>query len=307
MELPKKRYFLAPLANSRGKETGDRFQPLVGSMSLSPAHTFLCSLCRQSMSGHLSRAAVLTLFLIYYCTSCPAADGRSTVGGLHFLRDSSYDHLKVTDDPDGLDLIATTVTMCTHLCSLRAWCTSFFYTKSSGLCTLHATVFIDPPDASDSVGTRYYRNVVGWCRPQLIALLYSRQAEMCMYFETDPGKRADWSSAVDACANMGMRLASNLTPLRMDALMNITKRPTMTTPLFIGLYREQGAGNYDLLWLDGQAADMTALGPYWEPKQPNGQGSQQCILHLTSPGTNWLNDVPCGDPHEFVCELVRPY
>ena len=61
-----------------------------------------------------------------------------------------------------------------------------------------------------------------WCPLQN---QYNRLARMCMYFELDPNKMvSSWSTADSACITMGMRLASNLTPPRMDALWNMTKK-----------------------------------------------------------------------------------
>ncbi|KAK7098439.1 uncharacterized protein [Littorina saxatilis] len=256
--------------------------------------------------GSLLNAAVVTGIVCYYCVTYSAANGISTTPGLSFLRDSSFDNRKVTSDPDGLDLDATTVAKCAYLCSATAWCTSFFYTQSSGACTLHVTAFIAPSDASDSVGTRYYTTVVDWCRPQLVRV-YNRQAEMCMYFETDLAKIVPtWQTADSRCVDMGMRLASNITPLKMDAILNVTKTPTMVTSLFIGLLRIPPAGNNEMQWMDGEPMDVAAMEPYWEPGQPNGGSSQLCVVIETHPGKNFLVDVGCNVAHEFVCEVLKP-
>ena len=63
-----------------------------------------------------------------------------------------------------------------------------------------------------------------WC-PLQNQLVYNRLAQMCMYFELNPNNKAsNWSTADSKCINMGMRLASNLTPLRMDAVLNMTTK-----------------------------------------------------------------------------------
>ena len=100
-------------------------------------------------------------FVVFRNSTTAAGSGLITAPGLHFLLDSTYDNLKVTNDAGNLDLTAPTVTKCSGLCSIHGWCTSFFYTKRSGQCSLHATVFVSPSFGSASMGTRYYRQVPG--------------------------------------------------------------------------------------------------------------------------------------------------
>ena len=100
-------------------------------------------------------------FLGVFCNSATTSGSSTSTAGLRFLRDSSYDNLKVTNDGGSLVLVARTVTHCVCLCSLQVWCSSFFYSSGDRQCSLHATVFLSPSFASVSLGTRYYRHAVG--------------------------------------------------------------------------------------------------------------------------------------------------
>ncbi|XP_070193223.1 C-type lectin domain family 6 member A-like [Littorina saxatilis] len=131
---------------------------------------------------------------------------------------------------------------------------------------------------------------------------------MCLYIETDPSKTAtSWSTADTKCNNMGMRLVSNITPIKMEALVNITrKNPSIIGYIYIGMRRKPQTDTGTLQWLDDQPVDMAALGPYWGSGEPDGSATSEHCVVIDTDRRSGLSDVPCGTKHPFVCELLKP-
>ncbi|KAL8612510.1 hypothetical protein ACOMHN_053764 [Nucella lapillus] len=241
-----------------------------------------------------------SFFLGLLVSTFAGSTAGSITKGFGFVRDSSFDGRQVTNDADRLQLVTPSLSRCAVTCAMYDWCSSFFYTRATGACSLHATAFVGPSFATLSAGTHYFKQTEDWC-PNSPMVLFNRLARMCVYFEVDTAKMAGSAAEADnACVTKGMRLIHNLNPSRMNALLNFTtkNKDTISQSTFIGLKRNT-AGHFE--WVDGQPLDTAAMAPFWEAGQPNGQ---DCVIVRASVDST-LNDVTCG-PHVFICEKNRP-
>ncbi|KAL8588075.1 hypothetical protein ACOMHN_066296 [Nucella lapillus] len=250
----------------------------------------------------LSSYLFLGLLISLYASGTTAVSSKE---GFGFVHDSSFDGRQVTNDADRLQLVTPSLSRCAVTCAMYDWCSSFFYTRATGACSLHATAFVGPSFAALSAGTRYFKQTEDWC-PTTSLVVYNRPAEMCVYIEASViSQEASLAAADRACASRGMRLARDISPIKMTALVNITtkNKDSYKTSLFVGL-RRTGSGQSTFEWIDGTPLNTSAMQPFWEANQPNGASTGQDCVVMRASVDSTINDVTCN-PHGFICEKTQ--
>ncbi|KAK7503689.1 hypothetical protein BaRGS_00005228 [Batillaria attramentaria] len=223
--------------------------------------------------------------------------GALQLQGYSFERDPRFDGRKITDDPESLDLVGGTVIQCARACAQRQWCSSFFFTGNSSACSLHETVFwlASGSVGEESPGTRYYRVVAGWC-PQRDGFVYSRAADMCVFIEWRYPQTAT-NNAHQECLAKGAGLASNFTPFKLDVLIDLLQRNSLSSSynFYIGMTRVRATDAFE--WMDGTPAD--SLTSYWADDEPGS--SENCVVLKGAA----LYGEKCNALY-YVCEALKP-
>ncbi|KAL8622389.1 hypothetical protein ACOMHN_041717 [Nucella lapillus] len=235
------------------------------------------------------------------------ASGVPNTKSLVFARDGSADGRLRPKDPDALEFVVPHVLSCSTLCASYDWCISLFFTKKTGWCSLHATVFRKASLVAKSEGTVYYRNVVDWCPSKELAM-YNRLADMCVYFELDKSHMSRLLTGANSlCSKFHKsRLAQNLSLLEMQALLNLTSKNSdlREREIYVGLMVDQ-FDSKAVIWLDNTPVDQAIQNAYLAQVGGSRSSSSTCGF-IRAKDSKPLNFGTCKTLHPYVCELARP-
>ncbi|XP_070210125.1 uncharacterized protein [Littorina saxatilis] len=232
----------------------------------------------------------------------------SRSNGLYWHKVSSFDDkFPSTIDVTSAQTVRSKLT-CAHLCATEDRCNSFFYNDVIKKCVTQWLVHFASWDAVDARGWRYFRLNSAAC-PH--AQYYVVDIVTATCYRGVLTYRLNWEKAREACSDRNEMLVV-LDPVEKAyfARDSLTSGwPIATASFYIGASRPTGQWNTvypstgpNYVWLTGQAVNMTATQPFWQPGKPDNSQKNGNVLRLAGAAQFAWDDTRETDSLGYICE-----
>ncbi|KAK7107614.1 hypothetical protein V1264_015507 [Littorina saxatilis] len=195
---------------------------------------------------------------------------------------------------------------CAVNCKQNPACFGFYHNEEEGTCILYTLFEFAADKVVSSPGSVFYKMSLDAC-PSNEGYVIQLSTNTCYQVNTDV--TLTWTESRDKCEQQNDRLVVLDQTEKADFLLDLLREHYPSRDVWIGAHRPYDLFNspypssgQDIVWLSGEALDLTILQSYFGTGQPDNAGARENTLQIWGTRGYMWNDNESNVRCHFICE-----